>query len=55
MSRRVPLKRRIEQDENWLLKLGGELGDVCKILRNQQAQIKKLVRRVKVLEKQKEI
>jgi hypothetical protein len=53
MSRRVPLKRRIEQDENFILKIGGELGDLCKILRNQQAQIKHLHRRVERLEKQK--
>lgn len=48
---RVPLKNRVEQDENFILKVIGEVGDMARYLRYLEAQIQKLKRRVKKLEK----
>lgn len=57
MGKRVPLKQRIEHDENFMLKLGKQLseaysqfGDLFRFMREQEAQLKKLKRRIKKLE-----
>ena len=50
---KIPLKKRLEQDENWILKLGGELGDVCKFIYRLQEQVNKLKKRVEELEREK--
>lgn len=43
------LKTRIEKDENFLLKIVGELGDMTRLIRGLIARIDKLERKVNTL------
>lgn len=54
MGKRIPLKNRIERDENFMMKILSEVGDVCRYCRDLEAQIKKLKRRVERLENGKQ-
>lgn len=51
MSGRVPLKKRLEKDENFMMKILSEVGDVCRFYRGLEAQVKKLTKRVERLER----